>query len=231
MSDFLTLFQEQNDQLIESVFTDITPSSISILSTLQLDNKSTYYLLCRSSSDKYRFSLDMCKENLYPGWNRYDLSSLDRDKNVLEEIGCNPMDLKEQAKERMKEYALITPDTAPATRYSVPEDAGIDVGVSTFGTRSYYEFRLEDISKTGMLVSSGHKSLPFRVSTLVEINVCFEKDGKYSHLKDTSFIGKVAKVKDCDLEDGKSKKFVGISISQGTDLENWEALISKIWLD
>ena len=229
MSDFLALFEEQNDQLIESVFTDVTPSTISVLSTLQLDNKSTYYLLSKDKNDKCRFSLDVCKENLYPGWNKYDFVSLDDGKNVLVELGCNPMDLKEQAMQRMKEYALITPDVAPAARYTVEKDAGIDVGVSTFGARSFYEFKLEDVSKTGMLISSGHKTLPFRVSTLVEINVSFDKNGKYPDFKDVSFIGKVAKIKECTLEDGKVKKFLGISISSGPDLDNWEQLIADIW--
>ena len=239
----LRIFRDEDNLYIEGIIECIEKQSIVFLSTVFLRKKDNLYVI--KQDKKLIFALDSMEEStMFKGWKKYILS--------LKEIryqytGSDPTSKQAMSREEVTMYNLmegldyvetrdhlsieelkdrILPLGSLDTRYILDPDSGIEVEVSMFGAKSPYEFLFENVSRTGMLLSSSYSFVPFNKSTLVSVKVCF-KNSKCD-LPDIIVTGKVAKILDQDVSGGELRKFVGINLTKSSDVKSWEKFLKYL---
>ena len=234
------IFRNEDNLYIEGLIESVDKQNIVFLSTVFLRKKDLLYTM--KQDKKLVFTMVSMEESpLFKGWKRYVLNlkevqyidyktsgikCVEQQDPQAKDLGTiyNLMDGLEYVEARdhlgtEELKRLILPLGVLDTRYILDPDSGIEVEVKMFGAKSPYEFLFENVSKTGMLLSSSYSFVPFDKSTLVTVKVCF-KNSKCD-LPDIIVTGKVAKILDQDVAGGELRKFVGINLTKSSDVKSW----------
>ncbi len=237
------IFRDEDNLYIEGIIECIEKQSIVFLSTVFLRKKDYLYII--KQDKKMIFFLESMEESsMFKGWKKYILtlkeiryqdSNTDSDSsktmqqesvsvyNLME--GLDYVETRDHLSvEELKN--LILPLGTLDTRYILDPGSGVEVEVSMFGAKSPYEFLFENVSRTGMLLSSSYSFVPFNKSTLVSVKVSFAKSK--CDLPDIIVTGKVAKIIDQDVSGGELRKFVGINLTKSSDVKSWEKFLKYL---
>lgn len=185
---------------------------------LQLPKKSVELKIVASTKEK----------NMNNLW-RYGLVLLDTDidlEQIFSDTGCIKPGEDQYGKKSKPRKGSMREYRERAKRYSLNKD--LYLNAKTLGTKSPYTLVVENISKSGMLVSSSEKKdIPFNVNTILEIELDTEKTWLD---KPTTCMGKVVRTKEDTADDGEERVYFGIMIIQMTDGDShyWDFLINQL---
>ena len=235
----LRIFRDEDNLYIEGRIEGVEKQNIVFLSTVFLRKKDNLYII--KQDKKLVFALDSMEEStMFKGWKKYVLAlkeiryqysdqdssskqAMSREEVIMYNLmeGLDYVETRDHLSiEELK--GLILPLGNLDTRYILDPDSGIEVEVSMFGAKSPYEFLFENVSRTGMLLSSSYSFVPFNKSTLVSF-----KNSK-CYLPDIIVTGKVSKILDQDVSGGELRKFVGINLTKSSDVKSWEKFLKYL---